>query len=125
MDYEEKKLKIYEIFNRRIIEGTKEFYLLISIFLVILTAIFEFSEEKWVGLIIAVIWFFCIITQLMWKRYWQGRANKLENFIFVDEELKKVKETEKNQPKLLFISLHQTFIFAFIPLVFIIFFFIS
>ncbi len=121
MDSEEKKLKIYEIFSRRITEETKEFYLVSSFFLVLLTAILELSKENrllWIGFIGAIVWFLCNYTQIMWKRYWQGRNRKIENLIFVDE-LKSIGETEKKQPKLLYLPIHLTFIFSLLPIFFI------
>ena len=107
MEKYEKKLKIYEIWQRIIANAVSEFYLLDTMLLVAFSALFHFDKEgsylSWAGLFGAVIWFLANLAQLMWKRNWTGRSQRLEemiidkkNNVFTEEEKKLIEEELKN-----------------------------
>lgn len=121
MNNEEKKLKIYEIWQQIIIHATKEFYLLDTALLAVFSAIFYYSYEnsdlRWIGFIGAIIWILADITQLMWKRNWTGRIQKLEDTIINKDE--PFTEDKQWNPKFFYIPLHLNFILSFLPILFI------
>lgn len=141
MDNQEKNSETYNTLNNRAVEGAKEFYLFSGIILTVLSAIFALSRYEamcadidknplslnTVGLIIAIIWFLGSISQIMWKRWWAARIDKVENIIFErSEDLQKLQsKNSKDEPRLFCLPLHFTFIFGLLPAFFIISFVID
>ena len=126
---EEKYLKIFEILHRRTLEENEEFYKINSIFLTLLTGISGFGlyieslQEPLLrlGLVISVFWFCSNFIQVMWKRWWQGKYEKVETIVFDTKELQDLKkEGELNKPKIL-VPLRLTFTFLLLPVIFTVF----
>ena len=76
---------------------------------------------KQMKIAISIFWFCSNFLQVMWKRWWQGKYEKVEDIVFDTKELRDLKkEGDSNKPRIL-VPLRLTFTFLLLPVIFTVF----